>query len=439
MKTKTLLNEFFWYVILNICGMIGLSCYILADTFFISNGLGANGLTALNLAIPIYSFIHGSGLMFGMGGATKYSIYRGQKNYKSADKCFSNTIYIMSILSAIFMLAGIFLSEKLTILLGADKDVFLMTKTYLQVILLFAPAFMANDTLICFVRNDGNPKLSMIGMLTGSFSNIILDYVFIFPLHMGIFGTVLATGIAPVISLCILSRHWFTRQNQFHLVRIYPSFQLTGNIISLGIPSFITEMASGIVMIVFNTIILHLQGNTGVAAYSVVANLSLVVISIYTGIAQGTQPILSRAYGYGERENQKRILRYALKTMLVISCGIYLIFLFSANSIVSVFNSEQNIQLQQIAETGLKLYFTAIPFVGFNIIISSYFTSIEKALPAQIISLSRGFLVIIPMAFLLSFLLKMTGVWLSFPITECFVALAGIALYIKSERGKKNV
>lgn len=345
----------------------------------------------------------------------------------------------MSILAAIFMLAGIFFSEKLTILLGADKDVFLMTKTYLQVILLFAPVFMANDTLICFVRNDGNPKLSMIGMLTGSFSNIILDYVFIFPLHMGIFGTVLATGIAPVISLCILSRHWFTRQNQFYLVRIYPSFQLTGNIISLGIPSFITEMASGIVMIVFNTIILHLQGNTGVAAYGVVANLSLVVISIYTGIAQGTQPILSRAYGYGERENQKRILRYALKTMLVISCGIYLIFLFSANSIVSVFNSEQNIQLQQIAETGLKLYFTAIPFVGFNIIISSYFTSIEKALPAQIISLSRGFLVIIPMAFFLSFLLKMTGVWLSFPITECFVALAGIALYIKSERGKKNV
>lgn len=110
MKTKTLLNEFFRYVILNICGMIGLSCYILADTFFISNGLGANGLTALNLAIPVYSFIHGSGLMFGMGGATKYSIYRGQKKYKSADKCFSNTIYIMSILAVIFMLAGIFFS-----------------------------------------------------------------------------------------------------------------------------------------------------------------------------------------------------------------------------------------------------------------------------------------------------------------------------------------
>ena len=186
METQTLLKEFSQYVILNICGMIGLSCYILADTFFVSNGLGANGLTALNLAIPIYSFVHGSGLMFGMGGATKYSIYRGQKKYKNADKSFSNTICIMSILSVIFVLTGIFFSEKLAILLGADKDVFHMTKTYLQVILLFVPGtFMANDTLICFVRNDGNPKLSMIGMLTGSFSNIILDYIFIFLLKWG--------------------------------------------------------------------------------------------------------------------------------------------------------------------------------------------------------------------------------------------------------------
>ncbi len=97
MKEKTLLKEFFQYIILNICGMIGLSCYILADTFFISNGLGTNGLTALNLAIPIYSFIHGSGLMFGMGGATKYSIYRGQKEDNNANKVFSTTIYLVTV------------------------------------------------------------------------------------------------------------------------------------------------------------------------------------------------------------------------------------------------------------------------------------------------------------------------------------------------------
>lgn len=437
-KETTLLKEFIQYVVLNVCGMIGLSCYILADTFFVSKGLGANGLTALNLAIPIYSFVHGSGLMLGMGGATKYSIYRGQKREKNANKVFSNTIYSMVMLAVIFVLIGIFFSGNLTRLLGADEAVFAMTKTYLKVILLFAPAFMANDTLLCFVRNDGNPTLAMTAMLTGSFSNIILDYIFIFPLDMGIFGAVFATGLAPVISLLVLSRHWIRKQNQFHFEKVKPSFDLIASLFSLGVPSLITEVASGVVMIVFNSIILRLQGNIGVAAYGVIANLSLVVTSIYTGIAQGTQPILSRSYGYGDRKSLTQILKYAVETMLVISCIIYVIFFLAADPIAAVFNSENNAELQKIAVIGLKLYFIAIPFVGFNIILSSYFTSIEKAMPAQIISLSRGFIVIIPMAFLLSLLLKMTGVWISYPAAEGLVSLMGIILYIRLQTWRKE-
>lgn len=429
MKDRTLLNEFLQYVALNVCGMIGLSCYILADTFFVSKGLGADGLTALNLAIPIYSFVHGCGLMLGMGGATKYPIYRGQKEYKSANKIFSNTVYAVAAFAAIFMAAGIFFAGRLTSLLGADQCVFHMTKTYLQVILLFAPAFIANDCLLCFVRNDGNPKLSMAAMLIGSLSNIVLDYVFIFPLQMGMFGAVLATGFAPLISLAVLSEHWLAKQNQLHLEKVKPSLGLTGAVISLGIPSLITEVASGIVIIVFNAVILKLQGNIGVAAYGVVANLSLVVTSIYTGIAQGAQPILSRAYGYGDKKSMKQTLKYAIKTMVLISGSIYIIFLVAANLIAGIFNSEQSMQLQQIAVTGLKLYFTAVPFVGFNIIISAYFTSMEQALPAQIVSLSRGIIIILPMALIMSFLFGMTGVWLSYPLTEMIVMAVGIILY----------
>ncbi|MDE7277907.1 MAG: MATE family efflux transporter, partial [Lachnospiraceae bacterium] len=99
---------------------------------------------------------------------------------------------------------------------------------------------------------------------------------------------------------------------------------------------------------------------------------------------------------------------------------------------------EQNMLLQQTAETGLKIYFTAIPFVGFNIVISAYFTSTEKVLPAQVISLARGFVVIVPMAFILSFLFKMTGVWTSYPLTEGIVALTGMIFY-KKQGGKRNV
>lgn len=429
MRQRTLLEEFFQYVVLNVCGMIGLSCYILADTYFVSKGLGAYGLAALNLAIPIYSFVHGCGLMMGMGGATRYSIFRGQQKYETANKVFSNTVYFTVTLAVLFVLMGLFFSREFAALLGADKEIFDMTKTYLRVILLFSPAFMMNDVLICFVRNDGNPRLSMMAMLIGSFANIVLDYIFIFPLRMGILGAVLATGCAPVISMAIMSRHWIKKQNRFHLEKNEISANLAGKIISLGTPSLIIEVASGIVMIVFNSLILQLRGNIGVAAYGVVANLSLVVSSIYTGIAQGTQPIASRAYGQRDKGGVRKSLKYAVLTMLLLSGVIYLVLLFAANPIIEVFNSEQNKQLQQIAIKGLKLYFTAIPFVGFNIIISGYFTSTGKAVPAQVVSLLRGLFLIIPAALLLSALFGVTGVWLSYPITEGIVAITGIVLY----------
>ena len=431
MKNKSQFKEFARYSTLNVLGMIGLSCYILADTFFVSRGLGRNGLTALNLAIPVYSFIHGSGLMLGIGGATKYSIFKSNKESKNANTIFTNTLCLAIVLSIVFILIGIFLSKSLTTVLGADSDVFKMTNTYLKFILIFAPAFIINDVLICFVRNDNNPNLSMYAMLIGSLSNIILDYIFIFPLQLGIFGAVFATGLAPIISMLILSLHSIKRKNQFHFIKIKPSIKIALNTLSLGFPSLVAEVSSGIVIIVFNMIILNLIGNVGVAAYGIVANLSLVVIAIYTGIAQGIQPLISKSYGRNDLKSIKLIFKYAMITMSIISCILYLIIFFLADPIAKIFNSENNLVLQSIATNGLRLYFIAVIFVGFNIILPMFFSCMEKAFLAQTISLLRGLIVIIPMAFLLSVLASITGVWLAFPITESLVSILGVILYLK--------
>lgn len=432
-QTKDL-KEFIKYAALNVMGMTGLSCYILADTFFISKGLGANGLTALNLAIPVYSLIHGSGLMLGMGGATKYSILKSQKNWGQTNKIFTNTVYLAGILAIAFLLTGIFLTRVLTAFLGADQEVFGMTATYLRVILLFAPAFLMNDILICFVRNDGDPKLAMLAMLGGSLSNVLLDYLFIFPLKLGIFGAVFATGLAPLISIMILSVYFLKKRNQFHLIRekLHPETEKT--IVKLGIPSLIGEVSSGVVILVFNSIILKLQGNTGVAAYGVIANLSLVVMAVYTGIAQGMQPLISKAWGRCEIRTCKRILSYAMITMAAVSIVVYAVIFFLADPIAGIFNSENNRLLQEIAVTGLKLYFTAAVFAGFNLIISIYFTSVELALPAQLISILRGVVLIVPMAFLLSGLFGMSGVWLAFPAAELLTAVTGFFLYCSKRK-----
>lgn len=429
MTKNTPFQDFIRYSSFSIMGMIAISCYILADTFFVAQGLGTNGLAALNLAIPTYDFIHGTGLMLGMGGATRFSILKSQNNQKGADTIFTNTVYLGIFFSIIFMLGGLFFSGSLARLLGANQNTFEMTNTYLRVMMLFSPAFIFNDIILCFVRNDGNPRLSMIATVCGSLFNVVFDYIFIFPCNMGMLGAVLATGFSPVVGLTIMSPHWLGKKRGFHFRKLVPDADSIRTNISLGFPSLLSQISAAIVMIIFNMLILGLEGNTGVAAYGVIANISLVVLSFYTGIAQGIQPLVSHSYGRKKTDGIRQFLRYAMISMVILSAVMYLILFVFADPIASAFNSEHNAKLQEIAITGLKLYFTSLVFAGFNIILSMYFTSVEKALPAQIISLLRGLILIIPIAFLFANLWDMTGVWMSFPATELVTALVGAVLY----------
>ena len=123
-----------------------------------------------------------------------------------------------------------------------------------------------------------------------------------------------------------------------------------------------------------------------------------------------------------------------MATVLLLSGVIYMVIFFGASQIALIFNSERNETLQTLAVTGLKLYFLACPFIGFNIVTATYFTSTERPHPAQIISFLRGLFVLVPVAFLLSAILRMTGVWLAYPISECIVAMVGAAFYFLNKK-----
>ena len=437
MSQNNILRDFAKYSSLSVLGMLAMSCYILADTFFVSQSLGTNGLAALNLAIPAYNFVHGVGLMLGMGGATRFSICKSRGEENEANIMFTNTVYLCLGFSVIFFLIGLFFADELILLLGADETIFDMAYTYLQTMILFSPAFIFNDLFLCFIRNDGNPQLSSAATVTSSLSNIVLDYIFIFPMGMGIFGAVLATGLSPVIGILIMSPHWLKKSKGFRLTRTGLRASVVRSNISLGFPSLLAQVSSGITMVVFNAIILGLSGNTGVAAYGVIANISLVVTAVYTGISQGIQPLVSTAHGQDRPGLIRQYLRYALITLMVLSAALYLLLFLFAGPVALIFNSEGDPRLQQIAEEGLRLYFTGALFAGFNIILSMYFTSVERALPAHITSLLRGFLLILPMAFLLAACWGMTGVWLAFPLTEAVTAALGAGFYaLYARRGR---
>lgn len=425
------LKKFLKYTSLNIASMIGLSCYILADTYFISNGIGETGLAALNLAIPAYNFMNGVGLMFAVGGGTKYAIDMANDEVSGhrhghGDMIFSTMVVSGMIVAFVIAMMGLFFAGPLATFLGANAETYAMTRTYLRVILMFSPMFMLNNIVNCFVRNDGEPALAMIAMLSGCIFNIIFDYIFIFPMHLGILGAVMATGFAPIVGLLILSKHFITGKNRFHFKPHTLQTGVLPKTMAIGLPSLIGEVSAGVVIVVYNLLILGLAGNVGVAAYGVITNIYLVVIAIFNGVAQGMQPVVSEAYGRGSRESQRRTLLYGLLTAFLLAGVSYLVIYVWSDPIAALFNKDANPVLQQMAFVGLRLYFSGTFFAGFNTVFSGYFASVERALPAQIISSARGFAVSIPLAIVMAKLFAMTGVWLSFPGTEILTLILAV-------------
>ncbi|WP_218162495.1 MATE family efflux transporter [Alkalibacterium sp. 20] len=412
---------FFKYVSLNMLGMLGISFYILADTFFIAQALGPTGIAALNLSIPAFGIIHGFGLMMGIGGATRYKILLSQDKREQAQKVYSQTILFALAFGVLFLAVGQLGSEAIARFSGADSQTFDATSVYLRTILSFAPFFVLNNTLLSFVRNDGDPSLAMFGMVIGSVLNVVLDYIFIFPLQMGMFGAALATSISPIISLSILAIHYFKPKKNLAFTFQKIEKLLIQDVTYLGASAFVNEISGSVVMFTFNTIIFSLEGNEGLAAYGIIANISFVVLSLFAGVAQGTQPLLSESYGLKNLKQMKQVLALSLGTSLVLSTIVYGGTYLLSDQIILAFNSEQNAHIAEMATTGLLVYFVGFFFAGLNTVLTSYFGATNQPNRALFFSMLRGGFIIVPLVLVLSRIYGMTGVWLSFVFAEALV------------------
>lgn len=412
--TSTLTRDFIRYTLANVLGMLGLSFYILADTFFIAQRTGASGLAALNIALPYYNFLNGLAMMVGTGGATSFSLHRSKST-------FTQSMLLVTLFAIPVFVLGVFFTEPLSIFLGANKDTIELTCSYLRTLCLFSPMFMLNALMSAFIRNDGSPGLSMAGMLSASLSNVVMDYILMFPFNLGLFGAALATGIAPIASMAIMSIHFIKKKHTFHLQKERPSLKHWKTITSLGLFAFVTELASGISIMLFNYLILHEKGNLGVAAYGVVANCALVFIYIFTGISQGMQPLVSQSISFGKDNDAYKVRNYAILCALGLSVFVYPSIYYGTDLIVNMFNSEKDAVMAVIAHDGMRLYFTSIFLSGINIVLIAYFSAIGKGTTAFILSLLRGILLLAPIAFLMAHLLGMTGIWLTQTVTEILV------------------
>lgn len=421
------------YILPNILAMIGISCYVLADTFFISIAAGADGITALNLVLPVYGLIYALGAMVGIGSATRYSLDKAIGN-PEADDYFSSAILWTLAISSVFVLGGLWNADGLLRLLGADDQILRIGLPYTRIILCFTPLFMLNYTFTAFVRNDNAPRVAMAATLSSGLFNIVFDYILMFPLGLGMVGAALATAISPIVSMGICMIHYLSPKNTVVFVKKRPSLRKLASGCSLGVAALVGELSSGITTMVFNYILLALAGNVAVAAYGVIANIALVGTALFNGVSQGLQPLASAVHGQCDRAGERRIYRYALQIgggIAVCLVGAVLLF---PQGMVALFNSEGSAALAAYAVPGLRYYFLGFLLAFANIITAGFFSATGRGLASAAVAVSRGVVAITVLAFVLSRIWGVTGVWLAFPAAEAVTFVLALCLLRRGRR-----
>lgn len=415
------------YILPNIFAMIGTSCYVLADTFFIAKAAGADGITALNLALPVYGLIFAIGSMIGIGSATRYSLHKALGT-NDADLFFSNSVFWSLIFSLPFVFAGCFFPGLILRLLGADDAILSIGLPYIRIVLCFSPLFMANYTLTAFVRNDGAPNLAMAATLFSGIFNIVFDYLLMFPAKMGMPGAALATGLAPAVSISICMIHYLSEKNTVKFMKKLPSAKKLSLACSLGVVAFVGEISNAITTLVFNFLLLGLVGNLAVAAYGIIANVALVGTALFNGVSQGLQPLASDTHGKGNLDGEHRIYVHSLQIGICIAVVLVGFVLLFTEQIVNIFNSEHSVRLGSYAATGMRLYFPGFLIAAVNIITSGFYSATGKGTKSSVIALSRGVVSIVIFAFILSRFFGIMGVWVAFPVSELFTLLLTLLL-----------
>lgn len=428
------MKSFIRYVSHSVAAMIGISIYILADTYFIASYAGSDGLAVLNLVLPLYGMMNALGSMLGIGSATRYSIRKARG--KDVSSFFLQALFWNLVFSLPFMLGGLLFPRQILQLLGADHTLQNLGIPYVRTILPFAFFYMSAYATSAYVRNDNNPSIAMMGSVFASFFNIVFDYIFMFPMNMGMAGAALATGISPIVSSLFCLFHYCGKKNTIPFGWQTPRFKHLCACCKLGLSNFVGEIANAVTITTFNMLILNLSGNIGVASYGVIANISSVCSAIFSGLAQGVQPLMSHSYGKRDSKMLKKYLQYGIVTSLIFATLIIFFVNYKSDFFIALFNSENNAGLHASAAEGIALYFWAFIFGGVNTLLVSYFSATNNPKPAFLSSLIRGTFAIVFFALLLSSIWKMVGVWLAFPCSEAFSFL--VILYYYKKEMKEN-
>lgn len=415
-----------------IIGMVVNALYNVVDRIYIGHapGLGANGLAGITIGFPIMIILLSIGILFGVGGATLFSMKLGEGKTKEAELALGNAFSLLIISGLLFMLLGhIFLSPVLSAF-GASEKILPFAMSYMRIIFSGAVFQIVSIGLNNFLRADGQPKLAMITMFMGAGVNIILDPVFIYVLDMGMAGAALATILSQFISMVWILSYFLSKRSHHQIqVKNMPiKLSIATRITALGMPNFLLQLGNSVLNVVLNMTLLSYGGDIAVSGMGIVNSIQTILLMPITGLVQGAQPIVSFNFGAKKFQRVRETQKYAITIATIIVLLGWLATRFMPEQLVRLFNNEP--ESLAFGAKALQTWFLFLPVIGFQIVASNFFQATGRTRSAIFLTLTRQIILLIPAILLFSQTWGMDGLLHAAPFADACAALLTGVFYI---------
>lgn len=440
-KIKKLLKDF---AIPSIMASLVGSIYNIVDQIFIGQGVGYLGNAATNVAYPFSTICLAISLLIGIGSASRFSLYLGKKEMGAAAKVAGNGIILMAISGLAYLVIGEILLTQLLKLFGATKEVFPFAQEYAGVTLVGMPFLIITNGMSNLIRADGSPRYSMTCMLIGAIVNTILDPIFIFVFHWGIFGAALATILGQILSFIFAIRylwHFKTIHLQKNSFRLNVKESL--KTCSMGISSSANQIAITFVQIILYNSLTYYGARTvygsdiPLAACGIVMKTNAIILAIVVGISQGVQPIIGFNYGAKQYLRVRESYLLAIKWNMIVSFIGFCLLQCFPQYIISLFGDGDKLYLE-FAVLFMRIYLFMVLVNGVQLLSSSFFTAIGKAVKGALLALTRQVFFLIPLILVLPLRFGIMGVLFAGPIAD-FLAFLLSVVFVRRELRKQKM
>lgn len=426
----------------SIIAMSASAIYNLCDSIFIGQGAGPMAIAGLALTFPLMNISNAFGAMFGVGAGAQTSVKMGEGNQARALQIFGNMLRLDVTVGLILTVLGLVCLDPILRLFGASDATLPYARDYMQIILagnIITHTFLGmNDQL----RSTGHPRRAMTAQLTAVVVNIILDALFIFGLGWGMRGAALATVLGQFVAWCYEIRFFFDRSNFVHFSRVGLKIRLDiiREILAIGLSPFCMNLCNCLIVIILNHQLLDQGGAEGdayVGVYGIANRCAMFIVMMVMGFGQGLQPIVGFNIGARLFHRVVGVTRFALLcSMAVMTIGYTLVFCFT-ESLASCFTDDPDLIAKCVP--AMRIMMCMFPFVGPQMISTSFFQSSRKAGIAIFLSMSRQLVFLLPLLLVLPGQMGVEGVWWSMPISDFIAFLLAAVMLVRQIRRLRHM